>query len=281
MSTGSNAWMEALLIQPDSMPAMTTQPSTPRQTPGKVTACVIIIGNEILSGRTQDTNLNFLARTLGRWGIQIREARVIPDIESVIIDTVNELRVRYDYVFTTGGIGPTHDDITADCIAKAFGVKLVESEEIAVRIRVRPAPPDVMAARLRMARIPEGADLIDNTTGGPQGFRIGNVHVMAGIPSVMQAMVTTLGDKLEHGAIVRSCSVTAYLGESSIASGFSAVQDRYPDFDLGSYPFFRDGRYGTNLVIRGTDEDRMRAALDEVKALITAAGGTPENITFE
>lgn len=255
--------------------------NNPTTSPRKVTACVIIIGNEILSGRTQDTNLNFLAKTLGEWGIQVREARVIPDIPDVIVDTINELRRRYDYLFTTGGIGPTHDDITAECIARAFGVPLIESEEIAVRIRQRPAPPEIMASRMRMARIPEGAALIDNLTGGPQGFRIGNVHVMAGIPSVMQAMVTTLGDKLEHGAIVRSCSVTAYLGESQIAAEFSAVQDRYPDFDLGSYPFFRDNRYGTNLVIRGTEEARMRAALEEVKALIKAAGGEPDNVVFE
>jgi molybdenum cofactor synthesis domain-containing protein len=249
--------------------------------PRKVSCCVVIIGNEILSGRTQDTNLNFIAKTLGEWGIQIREARVIPDVPEVIVNTINELRPRYDYLFTTGGIGPTHDDITAECIARAFGVRLIENEEIAARIRQRPAPPDIMASRMRMARIPEGAVLIDNLTGGPQGFRIGNVHVMAGIPAVMQAMVTTLADKLEHGAIVRSCSVTAYLGESQIATAFSAVQDRYPDFDLGSYPFFRDNRYGTNLVIRGTDQTRMLAALEEVKALITAAGGEPDNIVFE
>ncbi len=263
------------------MPAMSNSATALAQPPRKVTACVIIIGNEILSGRTQDTNLNFLARTLGAWGIQIREARVIPDVPEVIVETLNTLGPLYDYIFTTGGIGPTHDDITAECVARAFGVPLVESEEIAVRIRQRPAPPEIMASRLRMARIPAGATLIDNLTGGPQGFRIGNVHVMAGIPSVMQAMVTTLGDTLEHGAIVRSCSVMAYLGESQIATAFAAVQDRYPDFDLGSYPFFRDDRYGTNLVIRGTDEGRMQNALDEVKALITAAGGTPENVVFE
>lgn len=268
---------DAEFIRTDSMPTM----SNPATTPRKVTACVIIIGNEILSGRTQDTNLNFLARTLGGWGIQIREARVIPDVPAVIVDTINALRPRYDYIFTTGGIGPTHDDITAECVAQAFGVELVENEEIAVRIRQRPAPPEIMASRMRMARIPRGATLIDNLTGGPQGFRIGNVHVMAGIPAVMQAMVTTLGDSLEHGAIVRSCSVTAYLGESQIATGFSAVQDRYPDFDLGSYPFFRDNRYGTNLVIRGIDEARMRLALEEVKAVIVAAGGNPENVVFD
>ena len=260
---------------------MINMPNSDSTTRSTVTACVLIIGNEILSGRTQDTNLNHLARVLGGWGIQIREARVIPDIDTVIIDTVRTIRSQYDYIFTTGGIGPTHDDITAECMARAFGVPLVQSEAIAARIRVRPAPPDIMASRLRMAQIPEGAVLIDNPTGGPQGFRIGNVHVMAGIPSIMQAMLSSLEHELEHGDIVGSCSVTAYLGESQIAAAFSAVQQRYPDFDLGSYPFFRDNKYGTNLVIRGVDKNRMATALEEVKAVIVAAGGTPENIVFE
>ncbi len=260
------------------MHAMTNPDSKPR---GIVTACVLIIGNEILSGRTQDTNLNHLARVLGGWGIQIREARVIPDIDTVIIETVQTIRSQYDYIFTTGGIGPTHDDITAECMARAFDVPLVQNEAIAARIRVRPAPPDIMASRLRMAQIPEGAVLIDNPTGGPQGFRIGNVHVMAGIPSIMQAMLSSLEHELEHGDIVSSCSVTAYLGESQIAAAFSAVQQRYPDFDLGSYPFFRNDKYGTNLVIRGVDKIRMANALEDVKAVIVSAGGVPENIVFE
>ena len=166
-----------------------------------VTACVVIIGNEILSGRTQDINLNHIALTLNTWGIRVREARVIPDIEDVIVDTVNDARAVYDYVFTTGGIGPTHDDITADCIAKAFGVPLVVNDEIAAIIRRRPAPADVMESRLRMARIPEGASLVANTTGGPPGFCIANVYVMAGIPGVMQAMLSSLQDTLEGGSV--------------------------------------------------------------------------------
>jgi molybdenum cofactor synthesis domain-containing protein len=262
----------------DSMVDMANSEPTTRS---PVTACVLIIGNEILSGRTQDTNLNHLARVLGGWGIQIREARVIPDVDTVIIDTVRTIRSQYDYIFTTGGIGPTHDDITAECMARAFDVPLVQNEAIAARIRVRPAPPDVMASRLRMAQVPEGAVLIDNPSGGPQGFRIGNVHVMAGIPSIMRAMLSSLEHQLRHGDIVSSCSVTAYLGESQIAAAFSAVQQRYPDFDLGSYPFFRDDKYGTNLVIRGVDKSRMASALEEVKAVIVAAGGVPENIVFE
>jgi molybdenum cofactor synthesis domain-containing protein len=243
-----------------------------------VTACVLIIGNEILSGRTQDTNLNHIAVTLGAWGIRVREARVIPDVENVVIDAVNQARANYDYVFTTGGIGPTHDDITADCIAKAFAVDLVISPEIAAIIEQRPAPADVMASRMRMARIPRGASLVENLTGGPQGFCMDNVYVMAGIPRVMQAMLQSLEGKLRGGKVVRSISVTAYLGESQIATGLGEIQDRYPDIDLGSYPFVRDDRYGTSLVMRGTDETALDAMLDEVSAAIIAAGETPQDV---
>jgi molybdenum cofactor synthesis domain-containing protein len=243
-----------------------------------VTACVLIIGNEILSGRTQDVNLNHIARTLGGWGIQVHEARVVRDVPEEIVAALNETRARYDYVFTTGGIGPTHDDITADCVAQAFGVDLVVHPEIAARIERRPAPPDVMAARMRMARVPEGATLIDNLTGGPQGFRIENVFVMAGIPAVMQAMLGSLEGKLDAGPVVHSRSVTAYLGESQIAGPLRSIQERYPDLDLGSYPFFREDRYGTSLVLRGTDEARLEAMLEEVKAAIVAAGETPQDV---
>jgi molybdenum cofactor synthesis domain-containing protein len=243
-----------------------------------VTACVLIIGNEILSGRTQDINLKHIALTLGAWGIQIREARVIPDVPSVIVDAVNETRRRFDYVFTTGGIGPTHDDITAECIADAFGVNLILHPEIAERIERRPAPPDIMAARMRMARVPEGATLIENTTGGPQGFRIENVFVMAGIPSVMQAMLASLEGRLEGGPIVRSRSVTAFVGESQIAGALRVIQARYPSIDLGSYPFFRENRYGTTLVMRGTDERLLDAMLHDVEAAIVDAGETPRDV---
>jgi len=243
-----------------------------------VTAAVIIIGNEILSGRTQDTNLNFIALTLGEWGIRVGEARVIADDEDEIVDTVNILRARHDYVFTTGGIGPTHDDITASCIAKAFGVPLIEHPEIAAMIKTREAPPDVMRSRLRMAMVPEGSCLVANSMGGPPGFAKDNVYVMAGIPRVMQAMLPSLKGTLRGGAIVRSRSVSAYLAESEIADGLTAVQNRYTDLSLGSYPFMREGRYGTNLVVRGTNDDRIAAALDEVVRAIEAAGGSAEEI---
>ena len=231
-----------------------------------VTACVLIIGNEILSGRTQDVNLNHIALTLGDWGIQVREARVVPDLEAAIVDAVNYARTTYDYVFTTGGIGPTHDDITADCIARAFDVPIVINETIAELIRQRPAPPDVMEARMRMARVPEGAVLVDN------------VFVMAGIPGVMQAMLASLNGKLKRGPMVRSRSVTAFLGESQIAGALREIQDRYPQVDLGSYPFFRKDRYGTSLVMRGTDEALLDEMLEAVKAAIIEAGETPQDV---
>jgi molybdenum cofactor synthesis domain-containing protein len=243
-----------------------------------VTACVLIIGNEILSGRTQDTNLQHIAVTLGKWGIQVREARVIPDVEDIIVNGLNDARRAFDYVFTTGGIGPTHDDITAECIAKAFAVPLVIHPEIARMLESRPAPPDVMAARMRMARVPEGASLVDNTTGGPPGFRIENVYVMAGIPGVMKAMLGSLEGKLKSGPVVRSRSVTAFLGESTIAQALAQIQVRFPDIDLGSYPFFRQERYGTSLVMRGTDEATLDEMLEAVKTAIIAAGETPQDV---
>lgn len=240
-----------------------------------VTACVVVIGNEILSGRTQDINLAHIAQKLNEWGVRVTEARVIPDVEEVIVNTVNAARARFDYVFTTGGIGPTHDDITAECIAKSFGVPLVINAEIASALRRRHATDDVMANRLRMARIPEGATLIANPTGGPQGFRMENVFVMAGIPSVMQAMLSTVGGEIEGGDVVRSKSVTAYLGESQLASALTDIQARYPGIDLGSYPFYRSERHGTTLVMRGTDEAGLARMLKDVEDAIVAAGEQP------
>ena len=246
-----------------------------------VTACVIVIGNEILSGRTQDINLNHIATTLGGWGIQVHHARVIPDDEEIIVNTINEVRVAYDYVFTTGGIGPTHDDITAVCIAKAFTVPVIQHPEIAERIRQRPAPDDIMASRLLMARVPEGASLIDNPSGGPQGFAIDNVYVMAGIPRVMQAMLSTLEGQLKSGFIVRSHTIRAYTGESSIADALAKIQQDYPSVDLGSYPFLREERYGTHLVIRGADADVLTIVANAVMDAVRAIGEEPENLGLE
>ena len=246
-------------------------------------ACLIIIGNEILSGRTQDTNLAHLSGVLNELGIRMTEARVIPDVEKTIIATVNECRAAFTYVFTTGGIGPTHDDITADSLAKAFGVEIEEHPEVAALIRQRPASPQVMASRLRMARIPVGATLIENPTGGPPGFQLENVFVMAGVPMVMQAMASTFGsDRLPGGKPVRSITVGAFLGESQVADDLAEIQTRFPDIDLGSYPFYRPSGYGTNLVMRGTepeDLDAMAKAVTEMIQRFDATaypGGAPD-----
>ena len=244
----------------------------------KVTASILIIGNEILSGRTQDVNISYIAKTLGDWGIVVEHCRVIPDVEQIIIDTVNEVRSEYDYVFTTGGIGPTHDDITAECIAKAFSVGLEQNEEIASRIKRRPAPDDVMKSRLRMARVPVGSNLIDNPTGGPQGFAMENVFVMAGIPSVMQAMLSSLDGKLKTGKVVRSYSVRLYLGESQIAEALSQLQDQNPLVDIGSYPFFKDDKYGTVIVIRGTETEELKDLASKIISVGKSAGAEPEDM---
>ena len=242
----------------------------------QVTGCLIVIGNEILSGRTQDTNLQYLATALNELGVRMVEARVIPDVEQTIVDTVNECRRTFDYVFTTGGIGPTHDDITADCIALAFETELELHPGVAELIRSREAPPEVVASRLRMARIPKGATLIENPTGGPPGFQLDNVFVMAGVPAVMQAMVTTFTrDRIKGSDPVRSRSVGAHLSEGQVAKTLGDIQDRYPDIDLGSYPFYREDGYGTNLVMRGTDQARLDAVLAEVRGMIVAMGARP------
>ena len=243
----------------------------------RVTAAVLIIGNEILSGRTQDTNLAHLAKTLNAYGIQVREARVVPDVEAEIVDAINALRQRYDYLFTTGGIGPTHDDITADCVAKAFGVELEIHPQIAELIQRRPSPPEVMASRMRMARVPRGGGLIDNPL-GPPGFYIDNVYVMAGIPRIMQQMIASLDGKLKRGVVVQSRSVTAFVSEGQIAKGLGAVQDRFAQVDVGSYPFQRQERFGTTLVMRGSDAAELDAALADVVALIRSLGAEPEDI---
>jgi molybdenum cofactor synthesis domain-containing protein len=243
--------------------------------PATVTACLIIIGNEILSGRTKDKNLGFIAERLTEWGIRLTEARVIPDIEATIVETVNACRARFDYVFTTGGIGPTHDDITAASVAKAFGVRIHRHPEALKIMQRQVKPEDLNEARLKMADVPEGATLIENPVSGAPGFQIGNVFVMAGVPMIMQAMLEGLRHKLVGGAPVLSRSVRAFLPEGTVAEGLAAIQERHPEIDIGSYPFFRKGRFGTSLVLRGTDETVLEQARGEVEALIRELGGTP------
>jgi molybdenum cofactor synthesis domain-containing protein len=241
-----------------------------------VTACLIIIGNEILSGRTQDANLAFIAKGLNEVGVRLREVRVIPDIADTIIGTVNEMRARFDYVFTTGGIGPTHDDITSECIARAFGVEWALNEEARRRLAAGYAnPADLNEARLRMAHIPEGATLIDNPVSRAPGFQMENVFVMAGVPRIMQAMFDGIKHRLSGGATMLSRTVTSGLPEGALAAGLGRLQERYPDFDLGSYPWYRRGGYGTSLVARGTDAARLQAIVDALLAMIRELGGEP------
>jgi molybdopterin-biosynthesis enzyme MoeA-like protein len=221
-----------------------------------VTAAVIIIGNEILSGRTQDTNLRGIALALGRRGIRIAEARVVADVEASIIAAVNELRARHDYVLTTGGLGPTQDPTLASLI------------------RSRAATPEVLAARMRMALVPRGAGLIENDITLP-GLSVGNVYVLAGIPHVMRAMLATLETRLAGGAVVHARSVTAMTGESAIARQLGEVQAQYPSVDIGSYPFVREGRVGTTLVARGTDVAVLEQVIAKLEAMLVAVGVQP------
>jgi len=240
-----------------------------------VTACVLIIGNEILSGRTQDVNLNFLAKGLNEAGVRLREARVIPDVADVIVATVNEVRATYDYVFTTGGIGPTHDDITSECVARAFGVKLILHPEAKRILETHYKPGELNEARLRMAHVPEGAALILNPVSLAPGFHIGNVFVMAGVPMVMQAMFDGVKASLKGGRPVLSRAVSCSLGEGVLAAGLGAIQARYADVDIGSYPWFRRGAYGVTLALRSPDAARLEAATREVADLVRELGGTP------
>jgi molybdenum cofactor synthesis domain-containing protein len=240
-----------------------------------VTAAVVIVGNEILSGRTRDTNLPYLATELGKLGIRLAEARVIPDLEAEIVGAVNECRRRHDYVFTTGGIGPTHDDITSPSVAKAFGVAVRRDARAVALLEGHYGPGQLNAARLRMTEIPEGASLIDNPVSLAPGFRIENVFVLAGVPDIMRAMFDGLKHQLLGGPPVISVTVAAYLAEGTIAKGLGELQQRHADLDIGSYPFFRGGRFGASFVLRGTDPLLIEAAAVELRALIRGLGAEP------
>jgi molybdenum cofactor synthesis domain-containing protein len=236
----------------------------------RVTAAVMIIGDEILSGRTQDTNLNFIAKYLATYGVDLCEARVVGDIKDEIISALNTLRARYDYVITTGGIGPTHDDITADCVAEAFGVKLIEHPEIIEMMQKRWAG-ELNAARRRMARVPEGGSLVKNSVQGPPGFQIGNVFVLAGVPMVMRGMMDDVVPRLRTGAVVISKTVRVEgAGEGVIAEPLAALAKSHPELSIGSYPFFGPQGYGSNLVVRGRDSTAVE---ETVAALIEALAG--------
>jgi molybdenum cofactor synthesis domain-containing protein len=244
-------------------------------------ACLLVIGNEVLSGRTQDANINFIAKGLGAIGIPLREVRVIPDVPETIIGTLNEVRARFDHVFTTGGIGPTHDDITSECVAVAFGVPWEAHPEawaiMAAHYAKTPDGPAAFnAARQRMATMPRGATLIKNAISIAPGFSIGNVHVMAGVPRIMQAMFATLAPTLAGGPPIQMRAVhTTGAPEGVIAEGLATIQARFPELDLGSYPYYRASGQGVAIVAKGSDESRCEAAIIEVTALFRSLGAEP------
>ncbi len=241
--------------------------------PDPITACLIIIGNEILSGRTQDANLAIVGKKCDTLGIRLTEARVIADVEADIVETVNTCRRLFTYVFTTGGIGPTHDDITAAAIARAFNVEVVRNKEAVNAMDRYYEPRRLTDARLKMADIPEGARLIDNPVSGAPGFQLENVFVLPGVPSIMDAMFDGLTDRLVGGDPILTDNVTTNLLESEIAAGLGVLQEKYPDVSMGSYPYFRKGKLGVNLVLRGTDAGRMNAAADELATTIMRLKG--------
>ena len=240
------------------------------------TACIVVIGNEVLSGRTQDANIRFLAQNLGDMGIPVREVRIIPDVANTIVNTINEVRAAFDHVFTTGGIGPTHDDITSECIAQAFGVPWEPQPVVWARMEAHYAAGQFNAARQRMATMPRGAVLIDNGASIAPGFSIGNVHVMAGVPAIMRAMFEMLAPTLQRGAPVVSRSVHAVnVREGDIAEGLTEIQNRYPLLDIGSYPYFRDNGPGVAIVAKGTDANSAEAAIAEVTTMFSSQGLQP------
>lgn len=238
-----------------------------------VTAAVLVIGDEILSGRTKDKNIGYIADHLTAIGIQLAEVRIVPDIEDEIVTAVNLLRARYTYVFTTGGIGPTHDDITADCIAKAFGATIdVDPRALALmQPYYEKRGLELTPARLRMARLPEGSELVANSVSIAPGFMMGNVVVMAGVPNIMQVMLDAVTPRLKTGRKMLSETIELFRPEGEIADMFGAHQKDFPDVSMGSYPFVKDQKtFGTNLVLRSTDPDKLAAATTGLRAKLQA-----------
>jgi molybdenum cofactor synthesis domain-containing protein len=249
----------------------------------RITAAVLVIGDEILSGRTQDTNVATIARFLGPLGIDLAEVRFVPDVEAEIVAAVNALRRRYTYVFTTGGIGPTHDDITADAIGVAFGLPVEHHPEALALLSARYKPGDFNERRQRMARMPQGASLIKNPVSTAPGFQIENVFVMAGVPKIMEAMLEDVGPRLEHGVPVISRNLTVHLPEGKIAQKLAEIQAANPKVSIGSYPFFAQdhpsassvGSAGTVLVVRGRDGAAVDFVAQKVAALARSFGAEP------
>jgi molybdenum cofactor synthesis domain-containing protein len=243
------------------------------------TAAVLVIGDEILSGRTQDTNVNYIARFLGLRGIDLKEARVVGDVEAEIVAALNALRGTYDFVFTTGGIGPTHDDITADAIAAAFGVGISYHPEAYAALEARYGQGEFNEMRKRMARVPHGASLVKNSVSIAPGFHIGNVFVLAGVPAIARAMLEALAPLLPQGAPVHAITIAADIGEGMVAEGLAAIQKAYPDVAIGSYPHFRgDGGFGVQLVARSRDTEAAESSAREIETLLHKLGAAPQRM---
>ena len=248
----------------------------PPKAKSQPTAGFIVIGDEILSGRTADRNINWLAGNLHERGIRLAEVRVIGDEKGQIVSTVRDLSERYDLVFTSGGIGPTHDDMTTECVAEAFGVPVVLDPEADRRLveHYEGTGLDYNDARRKMAHVPEGSALIDNPTSAAPGFIIGNVHVLPGVPAILRAMVETMNDALPGGVKAHRLSVQTSLGEGVVAEGLGAIQSSHPGISIGSYPWFKPGAFGTALVVSGLERELVEKVAREVLDLVESLGGT-------
>jgi molybdenum cofactor synthesis domain-containing protein len=245
------------------------------------TAAVLVIGDEILSGRTQDTNSNTIARFLAAMGIDLKEVRVVGDVEAEIVDALNALRGRYDFVFTTGGIGPTHDDITADSVAKALGLGIGYHPEAYAMLEARYPPGEFTEARKRMARTPHGASLVVNAVSAAPGFHIGNVYVLAGVPKVMAAMLESVAHELPRGQAMTSVTVEADMPEGKIAAGLAGLQKDHPEVAIGSYPYYREGAahpFGAQLVIRGRDPEAVERVVAALERMLKELGAAPQRV---
>ena len=248
---------------------------------GTRNAAILVIGDEILSGRTQDTNTNAIARFLTALGIDLKEVRVVGDVEAEIVEALNALRARHDFVFTTGGIGPTHDDITADAVARAFNVGIGYHPDAYALLEARYPPGEFNDMRKRMARIPHGATLVANPVSGAPGFHIGNVYVLAGVPMVMRAMLEQVAPELPHGATVKSITVEAGIPEGTIAPGLAELQKAHPEVAIGSYPFYREGAaqpFGAQLVLRSRDSEALERTARALEDILRNLGAAPQRI---